>query len=387
MRIAVVSTYAPKACGIAVFSGDLRTAMIAADPGCRVDIVAVVDDLTAPTAPEVLTTVSRDDRGSYRAAAHELANHDVDVVVLEHEFGLFGGPAGAAVLDFVDNLSLPLVVTLHTVLSEPSTDQLSVLRKLCARAELTTVFTHTARRMIVAQDIAPADRLRVVPHGVPDILLSSPPAHDYPDRTILSTFGLLSAGKGLEMAIAALPKVVSQHPDVLYLIVGRTHPNVIKTDGESYRNGLARQVAELDLSNHVRFLDRFAEVSEIAQLLAQTAIFLTPYRSREQIVSGALTFAVAAGCPVVSTPFYFAEDLLASGAGVLVPFEDADALSSAIVDLLDDPKRLATAASEARRIGTGLAWSQVATNTLDLLRRARDTISTRPRPMKRADGS
>ena len=371
MRVAVVSTYAPKACGIAVFSGDLRTAMIAADPGCRVDIVAVVDDLTPPTAPEVATTVSRDDQGSYRAAAREVVGHGIDVVVLEHEFGLFGGPSGAAVLDFTDNLSLPLVVTLHTVLSEPSPDQLSVLRKLCARAELTTVFTHTARRMVVAQGIAPADRVRVVPHGVPDILLSSPAAPDYPDRTILSTFGLLSAGKGVETAIAALPKIVSQHPDVLYLIAGRTHPDVIRTDGESYRNALARQVAELDLSNHVRFLDRFADVGEIAQLLNKTAIFLTPYRSREQIVSGALTFAVAAGCPVVSTPYYFAEDLLSSGAGVLVPFEDADALSSAVLDLLDDPQRLATARSEARRIGAGLVWSRVASDTLDLLRQAR----------------
>lgn len=375
MRVAVVSTYAPKACGIAVFSGDLRTAMIASDPGCRVDVVAVLDDLTSPTAPEVLTTVSRDERGSYRAAARELVGHGVDVVVLEHEFGLFGGPAGAAVLDFTDNLSLPLVVTLHTVLSEPSPDQLSVLRKLCARADLTMVFTHTARRMIVAQGIAPADRVRVVPHGVPDFLLSSPPVEDFPGRTILSTFGLLSAGKGLETAIAALPKIVSQHPDVLYLVVGRTHPNVIETDGESYRNGLARQVAELDLGSHVRFLDGFAEVSEIAQLLAQTAIFLTPYRSREQIVSGALTFAVAAGCPVVSTPYYYAEDLLASGAGVLVAFEDADALSSAILDLLDDPQRLAAAGSEARRIGAGLGWSRVASDTLDLLRRVRMTPS------------
>ena len=150
MRFALVSTYAPKACGIAVFSGDLRTAMLAANRGCRVDVVAMLDDTApVPTGPEVLTTVDRNDPSSYRAAALKLADHEIDVVVIEHEFGLFGGPAGEAVLELADDVSQPLVVTLHTVLSEPSDEQLSVLRRLCGRAVLTTVFTQTARRMIV----------------------------------------------------------------------------------------------------------------------------------------------------------------------------------------------------------------------------------------------
>ena len=314
--------------------------------------------------------MARDDPGSYRAAAQQLADHQVDVVVIEHEFGLFGGPAGEAVLELAENLSQPLVVTLHTVLSEPSDEQLSVLRRLCGRAVLTTVFTQTARRMIVAQGIAPAERIRVVPHGAPDVLLSSAPAEEYPGRTVLSTFGLLSAGKGIETAIAALPKIVSRHPDALYLIVGQTHPDVVRSDGESYRDGLARLVADLELTDHVRFLDGFADIAEIARLLARTDVYLTPYRSREQIVSGALTFAVAAGCPVVSTPYFYAEDLLGSGAGILVPFQDADAMSSAVLDLLDDPRRLDAARVEARRIGSGLAWSQVAIDTLEVLREA-----------------
>ena len=377
MRLALVSTYAPKACGIAVFSGDLRTAMLAANRGCRVDVVAMIDDTApVPTAPEVLTTVARNEPASYRAAARKLAEQPIDVVVIEHEFGLFGGPAGEAVLELADNLSQPLVVTLHTVLSKPSEDQLSVLRRLCRRAVLTTVFTQTARRMILAQGIAPPERVRVVPHGAPDVLISSPPSPDYPDRTVLSTFGLISAGKGIETAIAALPKIVARHSDVLYLVVGRTHPDVVRSDGESYRDGLSRLVTELDLDDHVRFLDRFADISEIASLLARTAIYVTPYRSREQIVSGALTFAVAAGCPVVSTPYFYAEDLLGTGAGVLVPFQDPDALSSAVLDLLDDPRRLGAARVEARRIGSGLAWSQVGIDTLEVLREARELGGT-----------
>ena len=391
MRLAIVSTYAPKACGIAVFSGDVRTAMLAANRGCRVDVVAMIDEgVTIPTGPELLTTIARNEPASYRAAAEVLEATDVDVVVLEHEFGLFGGPAGDAVLEFAQALRQPLVVTLHTVLSEPSPEQLSVLRRLCALATVTTVFTQTARRMIVAQDVAPDERVRVIPHGAPDLLLSSPPSGEFPGRTILSTFGLISAGKGIETAISALPKIVARHPEVLYLVVGQTHPDVVRHDGESYRAGLLRLVAELELDEHVRFIDGFAEIAEIARLLAGTTIYLTPYRSREQIVSGALTFAVAAGCPVVSTPYFYAEDLLASGAGVLVPFEDPDAMSTAVLDLLDDPARLASARIESRRIGSGLAWSQVAIDTLEVLREATELTSNASRPCRRrsppADG-
>jgi glycosyltransferase involved in cell wall biosynthesis len=380
VRLAVVSTYAPKACGIAVFSGDLRTAMLAANRGCRVDVVAMIDEgVEIPTAPEVLTTIARNDPDSYRAAAELLGSTDVDVVVIEHEFGLFGGPAGDAVLELAQAVRQPLVVTLHTVLSEPSPEQLSVLRRLCALATVTTVFTQTARRMIAAEKIAPVERVAVVPHGAPDLLLSSPAAEDYPGRRVLSTFGLISAGKGIETAVAALPKIVARHPEVIYLVVGQTHPDVVRHDGESYRDGLARLVTELELSEHVRFVDGFADIAEIARLLAGTAIYLTPYRSREQIVSGALTFAVAAGCPVVSTPYFYAEDLLGSGAGVLVPFEDPDALSSAVLDLLDDPARLAAARIESRRIGSGLAWSQVAIDTLEVLRAAMEAHERRER--------
>jgi glycosyltransferase involved in cell wall biosynthesis len=371
LRLAIVSTYAPKACGIAVFSGDVRSAMLAANSSCRVDIVAMLDESApVPPAREVLTTVARNDSNSYRAAAQALADSDVDVVLIEHEFGLFGGEAGAAVLELAEAIRQPLVVTLHTVLSEPSAAQLSVLRRLCAHAALTTVFTQTARRLIVAQGVAPAERVRVVPHGVPDLLLSSPPAEVHGDRTVLSTFGLISAGKGIETAIASLPKIVASHPEVVYQVVGQTHPDVVRNDGESYRAGLERLVADLDLTEHVHFVDHFADIAEIAGLLAGTDIYLTPYRSREQIVSGALTYAVAAGCAVVSTPYLYAEDLLSSGAGVLVPFDDPDALSSAVLDLLDDPHALAAARAESRRIGSTLAWSQVGADTLDVLREA-----------------
>ena len=189
-------------------------------------------------------------------------------------------------------------------------------------------------------------------------------------RTVLSTFGLISASKGLEQVVNALPAIVAQHPDVVYLIAGQTHPEVIKHEGESYRLCLERLVRDLDLTDHVLFLDRFFSEDELAVLLTKTTLYLTPYRSREQIVSGALTFAVAAGCPVVSTPYFYAEDLLSSGAGVLVPFGDTGAWAEAVIELLNTPAKLVRPATEARRVGADLTWPSVGKATLEMLAEA-----------------
>ncbi|HEX6756453.1 MAG TPA: glycosyltransferase, partial [Mycobacteriales bacterium] len=212
------------------------------------------------------------------------------------------------------------------------------------------------------------------PHGAPAVLLPGRGGDDWAhplkaldERTVLSTFGLISAGKGIEVAIRALPAVAAAHPDVLYLVAGQTHPEVVAVEGERYRLDLERLVRDLGLTGHVTFLDRFLSTAELAMLLHRTDLYLTPYRSREQIVSGALTFAVAAGCPVVSTPYFYAEDLLTSGAGVLVPFGDPDALADSVLGLLDDPGALASARAEATRVGAGLTWPAVGAQILDLL--------------------
>jgi hypothetical protein len=190
-------------------------------------------------------------------------------------------------------------------------------------------------------------------------------------RTVLSTFGLISAGKGIETAIEALAEIVPVHPEVLYLVAGQTHPEVVKEEGERYRLSLERLVRDRGLERNVQFLDRFLSIEELAFLLSSTDLYLTPYRSREQIVSGALTFAIVAGCPVVSTPYFYAEDLLASGAGILVPFDDSTAFAKGVLQLLDNPIDLATAAREAQRVGSGLAWPAVGAQTVDVLRQAR----------------
>jgi glycosyltransferase involved in cell wall biosynthesis len=403
VRVAIVSTYRPRACGIAVFSGDLRQALVETQPSLDVDVVSIVRDPSATHPPEVVTTIRQDVASDYPAAAAELARRGTDVVLIEHEYGIFGGEAGEFVLGLTAELRLPVVVTLHTLLSDPSPRQAATLSALCRQAALVMVFTETAREMVIGQGLATADQVRVVPHGAPDVLhavagswadrrslqgtgragLTEAAAElgldRLAERTVLSTFGLISASKGLELMIRALPPVVAARPDVLYLIAGQTHPEVVKHEGESYRLGLERLVSDLGLGEHVAFVDRFLSFDELAVLLARTDLYVTPYRSPEQIVSGALTFAVAAGCPVVSTPYGYAENLLGSGAGVLVPFGDVPRLSAAVLDLLDTPGKLDAARAEARRVGADLPWASVGKVTLEVLTEAVHDIGPAPR--------
>jgi glycosyltransferase involved in cell wall biosynthesis len=383
MRVAIVSTYRPRPCGIAVFSADLRAALLEADSTLSAEIVSIVRDDLQSHPPEVIATIHQDIVGDYVRAAKELNRRDVDVVLIEHEYGIFGGDAGRYVLELVNRLTVPMVITLHTVLENPKPDRAEVLRRLCQRAAVIMVFTETARRMVVEQGLAECQRVRVVPHGAPDELTQaawsdgvgediagSPLQLGLPNlvgRTVLSTFGLISDSKGLELAIRALPEITAAHPEILYLVAGQTHPDVINKEGESYRLGLQRLVDDLDLCDHVCFIDRFLTIDELAILLARTDIYLTPYRSRDQIVSGALTFAVAAGCPVVSTPYFYAEDLLSSGAGVLVPFGDSSKLAAAVLEMLGSPAKMRAAQAEARRVGTDLPGASVGKVTLELL--------------------
>jgi glycosyltransferase involved in cell wall biosynthesis len=381
---AILSTFPPRACGIGVFSSDLRAALLEAPGMDDVGVVVVVDEPSSPQRTDVLATVSQSSRGDYVRAARLLGRLDIDVVLLQHEYGIYGGAEGEYVLSFARELSQPLVVSLHTLLSEPAPHQLEVLGSLCREAERVIVMTETARRLLIELDACPAEKIRIVPHGVPAVLGGRRAEHaagrrpvyvmrgeggyeGMQSRFLLSTFGLLSAGKGLETALEALPAIVEQHPDVLYMIVGRTHPQVERREGERYRLQLERQVIDLGLEEHVAFDDRFLSIDELADLLAATDVFVTPYRNREQIASGALTFALAAGCAAVSTPYWYAEEVLASGAGTTVPFGDPGALADAVCSYIEQPELLAAARAEARRIGSELRWSSVAESTADVL--------------------
>lgn len=387
VKTAIVSTYPPRSCGIGTFSRDLRHALLQAPPIDDVGIVSIVRE-DAERAPEVIHLIRQDVRGDYAAAARALWQGGADVVVLQHEYGIFGGTNGAYVLSLAEELGQPFVVTLHTILSMPSPSQAAILRALAEKATLVTVFTETARSMMIEAALIDEAKIRVVPHGGPERLASRPPAnvkrrlglpwgsnwlvsdHDADSLTVLATFGLIGSGKGIEVAIEAMATIVQKHPNTVYVIAGRTHPEVARHDGERYRLSLERLARRLNISDHVHFDDRFLNMDDLATLLAATDIYVTPYASKEQIVSGSLTFALTAGCPVVSTPYFYATDMLASGAGVLVPFGDADAMAAAVIGLLDDPTCLENAKREAEAIGKELVWPTVGLRMAEVLQEA-----------------
>ncbi|HEX4527632.1 MAG TPA: glycosyltransferase family 4 protein [Gaiellaceae bacterium] len=385
MRAAIVSTYPPRACGIGTFAADVRASLIGLDEVESVAKVVIVDDPSRPQRPGVVAAISQGTRGDYVRAARILGRRDIDVVLLEHEYGIFGGRDGEYILSLAEELTQPLVVTLHTVLSQPSPRQARVLETLCGHAELVIVMTETALRLLVENGTCAEAKIRVVPHGAPTLLVERAAAGAAPHgrderlrgRFVLSTFGLLSSGKGVENVLKALPAIIEQHPETLYVIAGRTHPGVAQREGERYRLSLQQLVIELGLQEHVEFDDRFLAVDEIADLLAVTSVFVTPYLDPEQTSSGALTFAIAAGCAVVSTPYRYAEDMLASGAGELVPFADPTALGAAVCRFIDKPELLSAARGEARRIGESVSWPSVAGATAVVLRDAMELMPRR----------
>ena len=408
IRLAIVSTYPPRRCGIATFARDLRTALAEVSADLDTTVCAVDRDGLAYARPSstngtsgtnhatdteaadgaVSHVIRQDDYGAYRHAAADLDASGVDAVVIQHEYGIFGGPDGSWITGFAAELTqrgLPYLVTLHTVLSAPSASQAGTLYRLCRDAAAVTVFTETARRLAIDTGIAPADRIVHVPHGAP------PPGRpgavrpevartldELAGSRLLSTFGLLSPGKGLETAIEALALIADRHPDVKYLIAGSTHPEVVREHGENYRDRLARLTSESGLDDRVVFIDSFLTDAEIAAVLRRTEVFCTPYRSREQISSGALTFALAAGCPVVSTSYFYAEDMLASGAGITVPPGDPKAYADALHALLSDERQLRAARHAARTLGGALHWTAVARRFADITRTA---AARRPRPV------
>ncbi len=402
MRTAIVSTYPPRACGVGAFAADVRGALLGLDEIARVEKIVIVNEPSRPQRPGLTATIAQATRGDYVRAARILGRLDIDVVLLQHEYGIFGGRDGDYVASLLEDLSQPLVVTLHTVLSEPTAHQGEVLEAVCRQAELVVVMTDTARRLLVEGGTCADEKVRVVPHGAPPVIAERARAYALErargdkasmdttygadgQRFLLSTFGLISPGKGLETMIEALPAIVERHPEVLYVIAGRTHPDISHREGERYRLGLEQAVLDLGLEDHVEFDDRFLSVEEIADLLAETDVFVTPYRDREQISSGALTFGVAAGCAVVSTPYWYAQDMLGSGAGTIVPFADPAALADAVCTYIEEPALLEAARAEARQIGAQLAWPSVAEATAAVLREAVERAPRRRRSVSTID--
>jgi glycosyltransferase involved in cell wall biosynthesis len=373
LNIAIVSTFAPRACGLATFASDLAESLQGSEGVANVGIIslergsdiAAMDSTNRENRPDCVKRVGyiRDDSPeSYKAGA-TLANSWANVVLIQHEFGIFGGDDGELLLDFLNELTVPFVLTLHTVLPVFSPHQQEVLRLACQRAASVTVFTTTALRLLTEQQITDESKVVVVPHGAPNAIYQVEPTDakvklGMSEAFVLSSFGLVSPGKGLELAIEALPSIAQALPDVHLIIAGRTHPDIVRRNGESYRHSLQQLAENLGVTNRITFLDGFLDIEAIAELLAATDIFVTPYFNLDQIVSGALTFALAAGCPVVSTPYLYAIDQLADGAGTIVAGRSSDAFAAAVIEL-SNPLRLAAAKHRSAEIGASMHWPVV----------------------------
>ncbi len=357
VRTAFVSTYPPRRCGIATFTNDLA----AATRGREIAVLHPTGQ--APSYPhEVHHRIRKDERADYLTTAQSL-NRCVDVVSVQHEYGIWGGEDGEHVLDFVRALRVPAVVTLHTVLREPSPHQRTVLAELVGIAEASVVMSRSAANLLTEKYDVDRRRLAVIPHGVPNVpLVDSATVKSglgVAGRDVILSFGLLGPGKGYELAIDALPAVAAAHPDVLYVIVGATHPELIRTEGEAYRQKLVDEIQRLGMERHVRFVDRFVGKVELTRWLEAADVFVTPYPNMDQIVSGTLSYAMGAGRAIVSTPYTYAKELLADGRGVLVTPSSVAALADGLNSVLGDAALRAALGQRAHAYSRRMIWPAV----------------------------
>jgi glycosyltransferase involved in cell wall biosynthesis len=386
-RMALIGNNPPRLCGIATFTADVRAALNAAYPGLQVDVYAM-NDVGADYAygPEVVCAIAQDRLPDYQLAAQRINESGTDVVLVQHEYGIFGGPAGALLLKLLDRVEAPVVVTLHTVLEHPDADQRAVIDALVRRSARLIVMAEKGRQILERVHGVPRERIVVVPHGVPDRpLRGTAPLKarfGFGGHRVILTFGLLSPNKGIETIIRAIPTIAAAHPDILYVVLGATHPHLVAREGEAYRESLIALAEELGVSRHIRFIDGFLEQERLLDYLEAADIYVTPYLNEAQITSGTLSYAVALGKPVVSTPYWHAVELLADGVGLLAGFGDSDGFARAIMGLLDDPERMEAIRRQAWEIGRGMIWERLAQAYVEICSAARAT-----KPLRLARGA
>lgn len=360
-HIALVGNALPRLCGLATFTSHVRDALPRSFPAMTVDHYAMVDPGRSYRFPEAVTaTIEQDDPASYRAAARSIMASGAELVWIQHEFGIFGGPAGAHLLELLDHLDLPVAVTLHTVLDRPDPYQRRVVEALAARCELLIVMAQRARSVLERTYSVPRSQIVVVPHGIPDRAYEAPADArarlGLDERPTILTFGLLSPGKGIESMIRALPAIASRAPEVRYVVAGATHPNLVAAEGESYRERLQALAQELRVARHLQWVDRFLPEQELLEWIAAADLYVTPYINPAQVTSGTLAYAFGLGKPIVSTPYVHAAELLSADSGLLVPFGDGHALANAVGHLLTDETARNAHAAAAYRRARAMTW-------------------------------
>jgi len=369
-KICFLSTYPPRKCGIAVFTKDLVDAMDLSGNSVSSTVIAVNENRAFYRYDErVRWQIRQDNEEDYIKVAEEVNSSDIDVVNIQHEFGIFGGEWGSHVLSFIETLKKPLVTTLHTVQPDLEPEGQKVMKEILSQSNAIVVMAKAARG-ILAQLGVRFEKINVIPHGCPNIPFVSSdyvkPAIGLKDRIILCTFGLISRGKGIEYVVQALPQIVAKHPKVVYLIIGETHPVVKRNEGEEYRRMLFEQVKELGLRNHVAFQNRFLSRMELIRYLQATDIYLTPYLGVNQISSGTLINALATGRAVVSTPYLQAKEVLSNGRGVLCDFKNSASIADAVETLLSNESLKKETETKAYEHSRSFIWSRVAKKYVDL---------------------
>jgi len=362
-RLAFVGTHLPRRCGIATFTSDLSNAVARAAPNVECLTVAMNDTGRTHSYPErVRFEIEEDEVAGYRRAAQFMNANQVDVVSLQHEYGIFGGKAGQHVLTLLQELRMPVVTTLHTILTAPNQQQQNTLEEVIAMSERVVVMSSHGRETLRELHGTPLDKIDVIPHGIPAPLATtgSKERLGFAGQNVLLTFGLLSPDKGIEYVIEAMPGILRSHPNTVFIVLGATHPHVKERQGEAYRLSLSSLARQLGVHEQVAFHDRFVSDSELAEFLAAADVYVTPYLNPEQSTSGTLARAVSAGKAVISTPYWHARELLGDDRGLIVPPRDSDALMRAVNVLFDDDARRTTLGRRAADHGRSMVWSVVA---------------------------
>jgi len=366
-----ISSYVPRKCGIATYTSDLTRAIDLINPYCKSKIIALIrpeDKIDHP--PEVEFKINQDEIDSYIKAAHYINKSRTDIVVLEHEFGLYGGEFGKYIIKLIELIKKPLIITAHTIPDNSNNGYGLVLKDVIKFADKVIVMMPESLEKLVKRYDYPKEKIDIIPHGVPDIPLE--PNYKYKkkkrlgDKVILGNINLLSAVKGLEYTIEALKKIKKKLNNVLYLIIGQTHPIVLKEEGQKYKNFLKEKIKHYNLQENVKFINKYMSLKELVVWLRIIDIYITPYLNPQQSTSGALAYAIGAGKLCISTPYLYAKEVLAEGRGIIVPFRNSQAIADAVIDICKDPQRKLEMEKKAHKFGRLMTWYNVALQHLEL---------------------
>ena len=373
IRSIYISSYIPRKCGIATFTKDLTNAINLLNPYALSEIMAVVRQNESIEYPwEVKFKITQDDLNTYLRATEYINQSSTDVVVLEHEYGLFGGRSGEYIIPLCETLTKPLIITFHTVLEDSNSEAANLLRRLAEKASVITVMMESIRQKLIHDYSISKEKVVTIPHGTPDLPFG--PTEPYKrkrrlsGKIVLGNINLLTPGRGIEYALQAVALIVQKYPNVLYLIIGQTHPVYLEEHGEEYRESLKKLIRKLKISKNVRFINKYISLEQLIDWLKTIDFYITPYLDPQQVSSGALAYALGAGKCCISTPYVYAKETLDNTRGVLVPFKDSQAIAEKVIELWENPEKKKNIERNAYNYGRLMTWSNVAMRHLDLFR-------------------